>query len=126
MRATARALLQTGGTVAAGTGHHVGKSYAAAGLILWATTCFPDGMTVITTSATHRQVEEMWQKVHEQYNSAPVDLGGHLTHTRYKHADKCYAIGFSTDQPTRMQGYQSTARFSAPSTGFRPAPTTPR
>lgn len=108
MRAVAHHLHTGGGTVAVGTGHHVGKSYAAAGLILWATTMFTDGITVVTTSAGDAQVRELWTKVRQQYGEARIDLGGHMIDKGFRYSDRCYALGRATNEPTRLQGYHNT------------------
>ncbi len=108
MRAIARRLNHGGGTVATGTGHGVGKTWMAAGLVLWGLACFPEGITVVTTAPTHRQVEEqLWRDVGAQYRNAHFPIGGHLLKTKLELAPNVFALGLSTDNATSFQGYHN-------------------
>lgn len=63
---------------------------------------------VITTASVGRQVEkQIWGEVRKAYRGAKVELGGDLLSTELRIDDDWYAIGFSTDEPERLQGFHS-------------------
>ena len=75
--------------------HSVGKTFLMARIVLWFTYCFPNSI-VITTAPTNRQVEKLlWGEIGVAVESAPYNLGGHLTSKELKIAKKWYAMGFS-------------------------------
>jgi hypothetical protein len=94
---------------AAPSGHGVGKTMIAAALLLWFLfTRF--GSKVITTAPTWFQVETLlWREVDRLYHAAPVPLGGALTATQLDLGAEWFAVGLSTDQPTRFQGVHAPA-----------------
>lgn len=94
---------------AAPSGHGVGKSFIAAAILLWFLfTRF--GSKVITTAPTWFQVETLlWREVDRLYRSAPIALGGVLTSTQLDLGVEWFAVGLSTDQPTRFQGVHAPA-----------------
>ena len=89
---------------AAPAGHSVGKSFVAAGLALWYLVTRP-GAKVVTTAPTWRQVVEvLWREIARAYGSALVPIGGKLSDTQLELGPNWFAMGLSTDDPTRFQG----------------------
>jgi hypothetical protein len=85
-------------------GHSVGKSFVAAGLALWFLSTRQDAK-VVTTAPTWRQVVEvLWREIARSYGSALVPIGGKLTDTHLELGPNWFAMGLSTDDPTRFQG----------------------
>lgn len=63
---------------------------------------------VITTAPTFRQVESiLWKEIATAYRGAKFPLGGRLTATRLELADNWFALGLSTDEPERFQGFHA-------------------
>lgn len=84
-----------------------GKSFSAACIALWFLYNFVPS-TVITTAPTFRQVAEiLWREIGQRFNGARMEMGGDLTATRLNLADDHFAIGFSTDEPERFQGFHN-------------------
>lgn len=89
---------------AAPAGHGVGKTFVAAGLVLWYLVTRP-GAKVITTAPTWRQVEEvLWREIASAYSRVKVPIGGRLLATHLELGPAWFAMGLSTDDPTRFQG----------------------
>jgi len=101
-------VLRTYPTVLAPTGNAVGKTYLAAGLILWFLYEHP-GSLVIATAPTQTQLEEvLWKEVNRAFvqsglpgrsSSSPlkIDLGGGWK-----------ALGYSTNKTERLSGHHAT------------------
>ncbi len=89
---------------AAPAGHSVGKSFVSAGLVLWYLVTRP-GAKVVTTAPTWRQVETiLWKEIGRAYSAALVPLGGKLSGAQLEFGPNWFAMGLSTDDPTRFQG----------------------
>ncbi|HQN09080.1 MAG TPA: hypothetical protein PK569_16080 [Thermoanaerobaculia bacterium] len=89
---------------AAPAGHGVGKSFVASGLALWYLVTRP-GSKVVTTAPTWRQVEEvLWRELAASVSRARIPIGGWLTNTQLELGPNWFALGLSTDDPTRFQG----------------------
>ena len=87
--------------------HGTGKSFNAARIALAYLLTHP-GSIVVTTAPTWRQVEDvLWRELRSAYNKAYFELGGHLTKTGLEFDDDWYAIGLSTTEPDKFQGYHS-------------------
>lgn len=83
----------------------VGKTFNAAGLLLWFLYCFPQSR-VVTTATTWPQVEKLlWHEVGQIHRGARFPLGGQLNLTELKLPDGRYAIGLST-KPTDLESFQ--------------------
>ena len=84
-----------------------GKTFIAARLAL----CFLQNFypsKVITTAPTFRQVESiLWREIGLAYGNANPKLGGHKTGTRLEMDEDWFALGLSTDEPERFQGFHS-------------------
>jgi len=88
--------------------HGIGKSFTAGQVILWFLFNFPRSI-VLSTAPTWRQVEKLvWKEVRSGYKKAKVRLGGKLLPVRPEIQiiqDEWYAMGLSTNDPDRFQGY---------------------
>lgn len=94
----------------------VGKTYLAADLALWFLYCHRPSL-VLTTAPTWRQVESLlWEEIRRRHNAVNVaaefdptrpKLEGSLMQTRLKIADGHFAMGLSTDEPVRFQGFHA-------------------
>lgn len=82
-----------------------GKSFVSADVVLWFLSTFKNSI-VLTTAPTFRQVEDiLWREIRRTYKNAKYDLGGVILKTSLNINDKWYAVGLSTDEPDRFQGY---------------------
>lgn len=67
--------------------------------------CFPY-ITVLTTAPTWRQVEKiLWRYIHAQCATAKIDLGGNLLKTEWNIGEDRMALGLSTNDPDKFQGF---------------------
>ena len=88
-------------------GYNLGKTYSIARLALWFLYSKPHSI-VITTASTNRQVKTLlWGEIRKAHHYARVPLGGQLDLTSLRIDDDWYAIGFSTDEPTNVQGFHA-------------------
>jgi phage terminase large subunit len=88
-------------------GHGVGKTHVAASAVLWRLHCFSPSV-VLTTAPTHRQVKEiLWREIRRQQGRARLPLEGEVRETTIKLRDDTFALGLSTDEPDRFQGFHS-------------------
>jgi hypothetical protein len=87
--------------------HASAKTFTAAEIVLW----WVYGMRgiAITTAPTWPQVEKLlWGEIHAAHESARYPLGGKLNNTELKLSSNVYAMGLSTDQGVRFQGFHGT------------------
>ncbi len=97
--------------VAVRSGHGVGKTWAAARACLWFLYTHPHSV-VLTTAPTQRQVRSiLWAELRRQWRASRMPLGGRLTETRLVLDDDWFALGLSTDEPERFQGYHAAHLF---------------
>ena len=95
--------------VAVHSGHAVGKTYLAAALVMWFLHSRRPAK-VITTAPTWTQVDEvLWSEIRMAHERSVVDLGSEMPPRapEMRVDGEHFAIGISTDQPARMQGYHS-------------------
>ena len=89
------------------SGFAVGKTWVAARIGLWFLFSFPRSL-VITTAPTWRQVENvLWAEIRHQHLTSKILLGADILRTQIKIADNWFAIGISTDEPARFQGFHA-------------------
>ena len=89
------------------SGFSVGKTWTAARVALWFLFSFPHSL-VITTAPTWRQVQNvLWAEIRRQHQQSSKPLGGEMLRTQIKIADDWFALGLSTDEPARFQGFHS-------------------
>jgi len=87
--------------------HGTGKSWNAARIALTFLLTHP-GCIVITTAPTARQVTDvLWRELRTAHANSKYELGGHITKTGLEFAPDWYAIGLSTTEPDRFQGYHA-------------------
>ncbi len=83
--------------------HSVGKTHTAAEIVLW-WVC--TGGIAITTAPSWTQVKRvLWGEIHKAHAGARYPLGGTLNLTEYRLAADRYAMGISTDEGVRFQGF---------------------
>ena len=88
-------------------GNSVGKTWLAARLALWFLYSNPRSK-VITTAPTWIQVESLlWREIRLAYAGAKYPLGGEIFKSSLQIADDWFALGLSTDSPTRFQGFHA-------------------
>lgn len=89
--------------------HASGKSWTAAAAASWFLTTTP-GSVVITTAPTARQVEEiLWREIRDMKRASKLTLPGDVLprDPRWEVSDKWFALGLSTDEPERFQGFHA-------------------
>ena len=88
--------------------HGVGKSFIAGRVVPWFLYTHEDSK-VITTAPSYRQVEDiLWREIRKAKNRATFDLPGRLTTVKLELGDDWFAMGLSTDEPDRFQGFHAT------------------
>lgn len=89
--------------------HDVGKTYAAARIVLWFLMAHPGDAIVVTTATSWTQVEMLlWKEIAQAVAKSQVPLGGRLLTTKLELGPRWYAIGLATDQPVNLQGYHAS------------------
>jgi hypothetical protein len=89
------------------SGHGVGKTFTVAALAEWWLQTREDAI-VLTTAPTWRQVESItWATLRRLHRASRKTLAGDLLNTSLKISDSRFALGLSTDEPERFQGYHS-------------------
>ncbi len=93
--------------VAVRSGNTVGKSRIASEIILWfLLSHYPS--KVIITAPTFNQIENiLWKEIAKLYHLSSQPIGGDLLKTELKMNDEWFAIGISTDEVNRFQGFHS-------------------
>jgi hypothetical protein len=99
-----RALATPRAQVAVKSCHSSGKTFTAAEAVLWWT--YAMGGICITTAPTWTQVDKLlWGELRRAHATARYPLGGALLQTELRVSPTCYALGLSTDQGVRFQGF---------------------
>ena len=84
-----------------------GKSFVSASAVAWALGCHYESI-VLTTAPTTRQVEEiLWQEIARLHAQSKFPLGGELLKTKWTMGPKWFALGLSTNDPSRFQGFHA-------------------
>lgn len=102
-----RAIAEPHASVAVKACHASSKTYTAAEAVLWFLVRYPDA-TVVTTAPTQTQVRDLlWKEIRKGVGGSKVVYPEpNLTELRF--ADGRYALGRSTDQGVRFQGFHGT------------------
>lgn len=101
-----RSVARTNSRTAVKACHASAKTFTAAEIILWFVLS-QRGMAV-TTAPTWFQVEKLlWSEIHKAHGSARHKLGGILNDTEFKLGPDCYAVGISTNEAVRFQGFHA-------------------
>lgn len=89
------------------SGNGPGKTWLAGRIALWFLYSFYPSI-VITTAPTGRQVEKLlWGEIRKAHKDARIELGGEIFTTEVRIEEGWYAIGFSTDESEKFQGFHS-------------------
>src|SRR3990167_5331214 len=85
----------------------IGKTHDAALAVLWFIMTHRPAK-VITTAPTFLQVEEiLWKEIASLYHKSKYPLGGSLLKTNLTFTDETFAMGISTNEVYRFQGFHS-------------------
>ena len=91
--------------------HDVGKTYIAARTALWFLHSHPQSI-VVTTAPTMRQVENLlWRELRAAHENAKQPLGGEPLKTRLDISPDWYAIGASSGDPDKLQGFHAASGY---------------
>lgn len=83
--------------------HSSAKTHTAAGITLWWTI---NGGIVITTAPTWPQVKTLlWREIAHAYERSRFKLGGKLNTVEWQVGPQQYAMGLSTNEGVRFQGF---------------------
>lgn len=89
--------------------HASGKSWNASAVVLWYMFSHP-GCIVLTTAPTFRQVKDiLWRNISSKFEQAKIKLGNNVNKTELNLSEDWFAIGLSTNDPDRFQGYHSSS-----------------
>lgn len=89
------------------SGQGTGKTWLEARLVLWYLARYDDAI-VITTSSSWTLVEaQIWREIHDAFIKAKVPLPGRLLQTELRISEKHFALGISTDDAAKFQGFHS-------------------
>lgn len=85
-----------------------GKTATSGCLVLWYLACWPESI-VVTTAPTWRQVKDLlWSEVNNRYSKAKIPLGGEAPNiVGWKISANHFAVGVSSKDPNRIQGYHA-------------------
>lgn len=87
--------------------HASGKSWIAARIALWYLICYPNSK-VITTAPTARQMEGvLWREINDAYTRSNIPFGGECLKTKLDIKAQWFAVGLSTTDPDKFQGYHA-------------------
>lgn len=88
-------------------GNGVGKTWLMARLALWFLYSHPRSKVITTAPTWNQVVNLLWRELRQAYNSARFPLGGQLNKTELTLDEDWFAIGLSTDEATRFQGFHA-------------------
>lgn len=84
-----------------------GKTFTTANTVVWFLTTFPQSI-VVSTAPTARQVRELlWQEINNIHRHSRYPLGGRCLNVNWTLGAKWFAVGLSTDDPNRFQGFHA-------------------
>lgn len=88
--------------------HAAGKSFTAACTAIWFLMAYPESI-VVTTAPTWRQVKDiLWREVATRFAKAKIPLAPkEPTATGLNISTNWYAVGLSTKDPDKFQGYHA-------------------
>lgn len=94
-------------TTAVKSCHGIGKSWTGAHIVATFLQAFP-GAKVITTAPTARQVREiLWREINNVNAKSKTPLAGECKVQSWEIAPDWFALGLSTDEPDKFQGYHA-------------------
>lgn len=84
-----------------------GKTFTTANAVTSFLTTNPQSI-VVSTAPTARQVKDLlWQEINNIYRNSRYPLGGRCTTVNWTLGAKWFAVGLSTDDPNRFQGFHA-------------------
>ena len=84
-----------------------GKTFTTANTVTWFLTTHPQSV-VVSTAPTARQVRELlWQEINNIHKNSKYPLGGRCLNVNWTLGAKWFAVGLSTDDPNRFQGFHA-------------------
>ncbi len=86
--------------------HASGKTRTAADIALWWLLRWSPESLVITTAPTFRQVKLLWSEIRSSIKRSKLPYP-EPSETKLEFSEKHYAIGFSTNDATRFQGFHN-------------------
>lgn len=88
--------------------HAAGKSFTAACTAIWFLMAYPESI-VVTTAPTWRQVKDiLWREIATRFAKAKIDMiGREPSATGLNIGTNWFAVGLSTKDPDRFQGYHA-------------------
>ena len=88
--------------------HASGKSFVASTIAHTFLVAYPHSI-VLTTAPTWRQVSDvLWKEIRTAYQNSIVDIGGIMLNERFNFGPDWFALGVSTDEPDKFQGYHAS------------------
>jgi hypothetical protein len=82
-----------------------GKMFTAAYVVIWWLVTQPESIVITTAPTAHQVRNILWREIRRIYHSNTALIGGKLSNTSIELDDKHFAVGLSTDQPERFQGF---------------------
>jgi len=84
-----------------------GKTFTTANTCAWFLTCYPNSI-IVSTAPTARQVQQLlWQEINNIHRNSRYPLGGKCLNVSWTLGAKWFAVGLSTDDPNRFQGFHA-------------------
>jgi len=84
-----------------------GKTFTTANTCAWFLTCHPNSV-IVSTAPTARQVQQLlWQEINSIHRNSKYPLGGKCLNVSWTLGAKWFAVGLSTDDPNRFQGFHA-------------------
>jgi hypothetical protein len=89
------------------SGNGLGKTEIASGIALWFLSCFKPSI-VVTTAPTWTSVRNvLWSRINSMHTRSNGLVGGEISDTALRFDNDWYAIGLSTNEQEKFQGYHS-------------------
>jgi hypothetical protein len=83
--------------------HASGKTHTSARIVIW---WVATGGVAISTAPTWTQTRRLlWGEIHKAHADARFPLGGLLNQTEWRRSNDVYAMGLSTNEGVRFQGF---------------------
>lgn len=87
--------------------HAAGKSFTAACTAIWFLMAYPESI-VVTTAPTWRQVKDiLWREIATRFAKSKIPLAGDPNATGINISTNWYAVGLSTKDSDKFQGYHA-------------------
>lgn len=84
-----------------------GKTFTTANTVAWFLATNPQSI-VVSTAPTARQVEALlWQEINSIHAGSRYPLGGRCLNVNWTMGAKWFAVGLSTNDPNRFQGFHA-------------------